>query len=84
MSGRVKASRLWPGGSDGRDCAMLSSATLTLTSRCDATPAMTAELGGPLPREGIEAKLARDVREAAADTAWIKMIIPDGLVQYLG
>jgi hypothetical protein len=45
---------------------------------------MTAELGGPLPREGIEAKVARDVREAAADTAWIKMIIPDGLVQYLG
>ena len=43
--------------------------------RCD--PVMTAELGGPLPREGIEAKVARDVREAAADTAWIKMIIPD-------
>ncbi len=43
--------------------------------RCD--PAMTAELGGPLPREGIEAKVAQDVGEAAADTAWIKMIIPD-------
>lgn len=43
--------------------------------RCD--PAMTAELGGPLPREGIEAKVASDVREAAADTAWIKMIVPD-------
>jgi RimJ/RimL family protein N-acetyltransferase len=43
--------------------------------RCD--PAMTAELGGPLPREGIEAKVAQDVRDAAADTAWIKMIIPD-------
>jgi RimJ/RimL family protein N-acetyltransferase len=43
--------------------------------RCD--PAMTAELGGPLPREGIEAKVARDVRDAAADIAWIKMIIPD-------
>lgn len=43
--------------------------------RCD--PAMTAELGGPLPREGIEAKLAQDVGEAAADTAWIKMIISD-------
>ena len=40
-------------------------------------PAMTAELGGPLPREGIEAKVARDVRDAAADIAWIKMIIPD-------
>lgn len=43
--------------------------------RCD--PVMTAELGGPLPREGIEAKVARDVREAAADTEWVKMIIPD-------
>jgi RimJ/RimL family protein N-acetyltransferase len=42
--------------------------------RCD--PVMTAELGGPLPREGIEDKVRRDVAEAAADTAWIKMIIP--------
>ena len=44
--------------------------------RCD--PVMMAELGGPLPREGIEAKVARDVQQAAADAAWIKMIIPDG------
>jgi RimJ/RimL family protein N-acetyltransferase len=43
--------------------------------RCD--PAMMAELGGPLPREGLEAKVARDARDAAADTAWIKMIVPD-------
>lgn len=43
--------------------------------RCD--PAMMAELGGPLPREGIEDKVARDARDAAADAAWIKMIIPD-------
>lgn len=43
--------------------------------RCD--PVMMAELGGPLPRDGIEAKLERDVREAASGTAWIKMIVPD-------
>jgi RimJ/RimL family protein N-acetyltransferase len=43
--------------------------------RCD--PVMTAELGGPQPREGIEEKVQRDVGEAAADTAWIKMIVPD-------
>jgi RimJ/RimL family protein N-acetyltransferase len=43
--------------------------------RCD--PVMTAELGGPLPREGVEDKVARDVKEAIADTAWIKMIVPD-------
>ena len=42
--------------------------------RCD--PVMMAELGGPLPREGIEEKVARDVRLAAADEAWIKMIVP--------
>jgi RimJ/RimL family protein N-acetyltransferase len=44
--------------------------------RCD--PVMMAELGGPVPRDGIEAKVARDVQQAAADAAWIKMIIPDG------
>jgi RimJ/RimL family protein N-acetyltransferase len=44
--------------------------------RCD--PVMMAELGGPLPREGMEAKVARDAQQAAADAAWIKMIIPGG------
>jgi RimJ/RimL family protein N-acetyltransferase len=43
--------------------------------RCD--PVMMAELGGPLPREGIEEKVARDVRAAAAGEEWIKMIVPD-------
>jgi RimJ/RimL family protein N-acetyltransferase len=42
--------------------------------RCD--PAMMAELGGPLPREGIEEKVARDVMAAATGTEWIKMIVP--------
>jgi hypothetical protein len=43
--------------------------------RCD--PVMMAELGGPLPREGIEDKVARDVRAVAAGSDWIKMIVPD-------
>lgn len=43
--------------------------------RCD--PVMMAELGGPLPREGIEEKVRRDVSQAAADVEWIKMIVPD-------
>lgn len=43
--------------------------------RCD--PVMMAELGGPLPREGMEDKVARDVRAAAAGSEWIKMIVPD-------
>ncbi len=42
--------------------------------RCD--PVMTAELGGPLPRVGVEEKVARDVQAAAAGTDWIKMIVP--------
>lgn len=42
--------------------------------RCD--PVMMAELGGPQPRDGIEGKVRRDVAEAAADAAWIKMIVP--------
>jgi RimJ/RimL family protein N-acetyltransferase len=43
--------------------------------RCD--PVMMAELGGPLPREGMEAKVERDVKEASAGTALIKMIVLD-------
>ncbi|GAB3175002.1 GNAT family N-acetyltransferase [Streptomyces incanus] len=43
--------------------------------RCD--PAMMGDLGGPLPREGMEAKVQRDVQGAAAGTDWIKMIVPD-------
>ena len=43
--------------------------------RCD--PAMMADLGGPLPREGIEATVRRDVAWVAAGTHWIKMIVLD-------
>jgi RimJ/RimL family protein N-acetyltransferase len=44
--------------------------------RCD--PAMMAELGGPLPRDGIDDKVRRDVRDAAAGRAWIQMILAEG------
>ncbi|MDN3023901.1 GNAT family N-acetyltransferase [Streptomyces sp. S.PB5] len=43
--------------------------------RCD--PVMMKELGGPVPRDDIEDKVRRDAEEAAADTSWIKMIVPD-------
>ena len=43
--------------------------------RCD--PVMMVELGGPLPREGMEEKVARDVQAVADGTDWIKMIVPD-------
>ncbi|MFE7530981.1 GNAT family N-acetyltransferase [Kitasatospora sp. NPDC057542] len=44
--------------------------------RCD--PVMMAELGGPLPRERVEARLRKDLAEVAADSSWIRMIVPDG------
>jgi RimJ/RimL family protein N-acetyltransferase len=43
--------------------------------RCD--PAMMAELGGPLPREGLEAKIRSDVEAVARDEAWICLVVPD-------
>ncbi len=43
--------------------------------RCD--PVMMSELGGPLPREGIEAKVLRDVDSTRSGEAWITMIVPD-------
>ncbi|GAA1990757.1 GNAT family N-acetyltransferase [Kitasatospora viridis] len=49
-----------------------------LAMRCD--PVMMAELGGPLPPEGVERRLAKDVASAAADRDWIKVIEVDGQV----
>ncbi|MFE2144282.1 GNAT family N-acetyltransferase [Streptomyces sp. NPDC059456] len=43
--------------------------------RCN--PAVMAVPGGPLPREGTEAKVHRDVQRASAGTDWTKMIVPD-------
>lgn len=44
--------------------------------RCD--PVMMAELGGPMPRDGIEDKVRRDVEDTRADTSWIRMILAEG------
>lgn len=46
-----------------------------LRMRCD--PVMMADLGGPLPRDGMEEKVRRDAEAAATDTVWAKIIIPD-------
>jgi RimJ/RimL family protein N-acetyltransferase len=43
--------------------------------RCD--PVMMTDLGGPLPRAGMADKVRRDALDAAADRAWIKMVVPD-------
>ncbi len=42
---------------------------------CD--PAMMAELGGPLPKEGLAEKLRRDAQDVEADRVWVFAIIPD-------
>ena len=44
--------------------------------RCD--PAMMAELGGPLPPEGIPGKVARDVADVETHGAWIFIVEVDG------
>jgi RimJ/RimL family protein N-acetyltransferase len=46
-----------------------------LRMRCD--PLMMAELGGPLPRADMPAKVATDVRRTRADEYWVSMILPD-------
>lgn len=44
-----------------------------LRMRCD--PVMMAELGGPLPREGVPDKLRRDVEAVERDEYWILSLI---------
>ena len=42
---------------------------------CD--PRMMEHLGGPLPREGLEEKLRRDVATTRAGETWVLVIVPD-------
>ncbi len=48
---------------------------LYIAMRCD--PDMMAELGGPLPREGVPDKLRRDVGGVERDECWISVIESD-------
>lgn len=50
---------------------------LELYERINTDPAMMAELGGPVPREGLPEKLRRDVADVEADRVWVLKIIPD-------
>ena len=43
---------------------------------CD--PAMMADLGGPLPKEGLAEKLAKDAATTAAGETWVLVIVPEG------
>lgn len=49
--------------------------------RCD--PVMMAELGGPLPRDGMADKVRRDVETVTSGQGWIKMIVPDETAPHL-
>jgi len=48
---------------------------LYLRMRCD--PVMMAELGGPLPRDGVPDKLRRDVEAVEHDGYWISIVESD-------
>ncbi|MGI5215871.1 GNAT family N-acetyltransferase [Plantactinospora sp. CA-290183] len=53
-----------------------------LRMRCD--PVMMRELGGPQSRDRVAGQLKHDLDTVRADSAWIKMIIPDGSAQVAG
>lgn len=57
-----------------RDITM---ADLPLYERLVTDPTTMAELGGPLPREGLEDKLRGIVEDVEAGRAWYSVILPD-------
>ncbi|PZH19782.1 GNAT family N-acetyltransferase [Streptomyces sp. NTH33] len=64
-----------PGGSAQLRDVTQDGVGACIRMRCD--PVMTAELGGPLPVEGMADTVRRDAGRAAAGTAWVRMIVPD-------
>jgi RimJ/RimL family protein N-acetyltransferase len=50
---------------------------LPLYERLLTDPRTMAELGGPLPKEGLSEKLAKIVEEVAAGEVWYFAIVPD-------
>jgi RimJ/RimL family protein N-acetyltransferase len=59
------------------DLRPLSLDDLALYEAIHCDPAMMAELGGPLPKEGLADKLRRDVEDVEAGRTWVLAIIPD-------
>ena len=51
---------------------------LPMYERSLTDPSMMAELGGPLPKEGLSKKLRRIVDDVEAGTVWFSVIVPDG------
>ncbi|MGH2709825.1 MAG: GNAT family N-acetyltransferase, partial [Actinomycetota bacterium] len=58
-----------------RDITM---ADLPLYVRILRDPRVMAELGGPLPEEGLEEKLRGIVADVEANDTWFSVIVPDG------
>ena len=50
---------------------------LALYQRLLTDPTMMADLGGPLPRDGLPQKLRGIVEEVQADRTWYSVIVPD-------
>lgn len=57
-----------------RDVTM-DDVALYVRLRCD--PVVMAELGGPLPRDGIEAKVKRDVEGVTRGESWLSVVETD-------
>ena len=55
----------------------LTTGDLALYEAIHCDPAMMAELGGPLPSEGMWAKLRKDAADVEGDRVWVQVIIPD-------
>jgi RimJ/RimL family protein N-acetyltransferase len=51
---------------------------LPLYERLATDPVTMAELGGPLPREGLSDKLRGIVEDVEAGRVWYSVIVPDG------
>ena len=72
----TRAAEPWPAREQQMRLRDVELGDVSAYVRMRCNPVMMAGLGGPLPREGIEDKAARDVQAAAAGKEWIKMIVP--------
>jgi RimJ/RimL family protein N-acetyltransferase len=57
---------------------------LALYEALHTDPVMMAELGGPLPREGLPAKVRSLVEETGKDEIWSRVIVPESGEQAVG
>jgi len=65
------------GGTDGISLRDITVDDLPLYEAIHCDPAMMADLGGPLPKEGLAEKLEKDAATTAAGETWVLVIVPD-------